>query len=95
MSYGHRLLIYKTDRRTKSGKRLVESVEYKDHSSTAMMDEIMYLTHRVYKAKDGYRLDFEPLTVMVKSLMTGVMVEINYRDLGTVNDPSMERYWTM
>lgn len=95
MTYGYRLMVYKADRRTKSGERFVKSYEYKGYSGNAMMDEIKDLKRNLYKPADGWRLDFEPLTVVVKNLMTGKDVEIDYRDRGTCVDPSMERYWTM
>lgn len=95
MTYGYRLMVFKADRRTKSGERFVKSYEYKNYSGNAMMDEIFDLKQRLYKPADGWRLDFEPLTIMVKNLMTGAMVEIDYKDRGTACDPSMERYWSM
>ena len=95
MTYGYRLMVFKADRRTKSGERFVKSYEYKGYSGNAMMDEIKDLKRALYKPADGWRLDFEPLTVVVKNLMTGEPVEIDYRDRGTCVDPSMELYWTM
>lgn len=95
MSYGYRLLVFKTDRRTKSGQRLVKSYDYPGFSSQAMAEEVNDLKRLRYKPADGWRLDWEPMTVMVKNLMTGAMVEIDYRDRGGPCDPSMERYWSM
>lgn len=95
MSYGYRLLVFKADRRTKTGERLVNTYEYPNYSNQAMAEEVRDLKRNLYRPIDGWRLDFEPLTVMVKNLMTGAMVEIDYRDRGGPNDPSMERYWSM
>ena len=92
---GYRLNVYKADRRVKTGERFVRSYEYPSYSGNAMMDEIFDLKQRLYKPADGWRLDFEPLTAMVRSLMTGELVLIDYRLRGTGCDPSMERYWTM
>lgn len=95
MTYGYRLNVYKTDRRSKTGEKLIKSQDYPNFSGHAMMDEIFSLKQRMYRPADGYRLDFEPMTTTVKSLMNGQMVEIDYRDLNTANDPSTERYWSM
>jgi len=95
MAYGYRLLVYKKDRRVKAGERFVKSYDYPGFSGHAMMDEIKDLKRLLYKPADGWRLDFEPMTVMVKNLMTGAMVEIDYRNVGGPCDPSMERYWSM
>lgn len=93
--FGYRLNVYKVDRRVKSGQRFVKSYDYKSYSSQAMAEEVSDLRRRLYKPADGWRLDWEPMTVMVKNLMTGEMVEIDYRDRGGACDPSMERYWSM
>ena len=95
MTYGYRLLVYKRDRRVKSGERFVKSYDYKSYSGHAISEEINDLKRTLYKPADGWRLDFEPMTAMVKSLMTGQMVEIDYRDRGGACDPSTERYWSM
>lgn len=91
---GYRLLVFKADRRTKDGWRLVETKEYLGFSGTAMTEEIASLKWTVYPPPRFY-LDFEPLTAMVKNLMTGAMVEIDYREVGGPCDPSTERYWSM
>lgn len=95
MAYGYRLFVYKADRRTKTGERFVKSYDYTGYSGNAMMDEIKSLKRDLYKESDGWRLDFEPLTAMVRSLQTGQLVEIDYRDVGGPCDPSTERYWSM
>lgn len=95
MGMGYRLLVFKADRRVKSGERFVKSYDYPSYSGNAMMDEIYSLKQRLYRPVDGWRLEFEPMTVIVKSLMTGKDVEIDYRDLGGPCDPSTERHWSM
>lgn len=95
MEYGYRLMVYKKDRRTKDGWKLVESKEYPDYSAYAMHNEIHSLSRSSYKAEAGFALDFEPLTVLVKNKMTGDMVMIDYRDRGGPCDPSTDRYWSM
>jgi len=94
MAYGYRLLVYKQDRRTKTGERFVRDYAYEGYSGNAMMDEIKYLKSRLYKPADGWRLDFEPLTKMVRNLQTGELVEIDYRTPRSC-DPSSELFWSM
>lgn len=94
MEYGYKLLVYKADRRTKSGERFVKSYDYPNYSGNAMMDEIKDLKRHLYNPKDGWRLDFQPLTKIVKNLMTGENVEIAY-DTPRSCDPSSELYWSM
>jgi len=95
MAYGYRLIVHKTDRRTKTGLRFIASYDYEGYSGTAMQDEIYALRQGLYPAGDGWQLSFEPMTVLVKSLMTGEDVEIDHRDRGGPCDPSTERYWSM
>ena len=94
MTSGYRLLVYKQDRRRKEGQRLVEIKDYPGYSGTAMQDEIYSLSKIKYPQKAGWRLDFEPMTKMVKNLMTGEMIEIDFRTPYCA-DPSSERYWSM
>lgn len=94
MGMGYRLVVYKVDRRTKMGERFVKNYDYPNYSGNAMMDEVFSLKRNLYKPEDGWRLEIEPLTVIVKSLMTGKDVEIDYKDLGGPLDPSTERYWS-
>lgn len=93
MPSGYRLLVYKRDRRAKSGERFVKMYDYPSYSAHAMQDEIYSLKQRLYRPADGWRLDFEPMTRMVKNLMTGEMVEIDYRTPYCA-DPSSEAYWS-
>jgi len=95
MAYGYRLNVYKRDGRTKSGERFVKSYEYQGFSGNAIMDEVKDLKRQLYRPEDGWRLEFHPLSTMVKNLMTGQLVEIAWEDQGGACDPSMERYWSM
>jgi len=94
MDKGFRLSVYRADRRTKTGERLVNSYDYRDFTEQFMEQEVELLRQTKYRPAAGWRLEFEPMTVWVRSLMTGVLVEIDWRDRGTVCDPSMERYWS-
>lgn len=60
MSYGYTLMVYKKDKRCKSGERFIKSYPYKGFSGNAMMDEIKDLKRLLYKPEDGWILDFEP-----------------------------------
>ena len=91
---GYRLLVYKADRRTKSGERFVKSYHYESSSENAMIEEIKDLQRALYRPEDGWRLTIEPLTKTVTNLMTGQPVEIDYRTPRAC-DPSSELYWTM
>ena len=95
MTQGYKLKVYKKDRRRKDGLRLVNSYDYTSYNEAAMQGELADLRSRLYKSSDGWELVVEPLTVEVKSLMSGEMVTIRYEDRGTACDPSMERYWSM
>ena len=57
--YGYKLLVYKADRRVKTGERFVKEYIYEGYSGNAMMDEIKDLKRLLYKPADGWRLDFE------------------------------------
>lgn len=94
MAQGHRLSIYKRDRRFKLGERFEGAYNYDGYGETAMANELRELEQRLYPAAQGWRLVVRPLTVQVQSLMSGEWVEIDYEDQGTVCDPSMERYWS-
>lgn len=60
MSYGYTLMVYKKDRRFKSGERFIISYPYSSYSGHAMMDEIKDLKRNLYKPEDGWILDFVP-----------------------------------
>jgi hypothetical protein len=57
--YGYKLLVYKADKRTRTGERFVKEYPYEGYSGNAMMDMIKYLKRSIYKPADGWRLDFE------------------------------------
>lgn len=95
MEYGYRLKVYKADRRCKGGERFVKQYDYTGYDSRFMMEEVQDLHRQLYPKSAGWRLEFQPLTAMVKSLMSGQMVEIPYEDRGGPCDPSTERYWSM
>lgn len=93
MPSGYRLLVHKRDRRTRDGWKLVLIKDYPSFSAHAMQDELYSLSRSVYKAADGFALDFEPMTRWVKNAMTGEMIEIDYRTPYCA-DPSSDSYWS-
>lgn len=88
------MYIYKADRRTKSGERLVSTTVWQDRTEEQMRRESAELFD-TWPKKLGFRIECVPTYVTVKSLMTGQEVQIRSEDRGGPCDPSMERYWTM
>jgi hypothetical protein len=86
------LYTYKADKRKKSGERLVSTrvltnVTEKDmavivSASTTMLES------------EGYRFEFAPAMMTVKSLMTGQDVQIP-TDTPWCCNPASETYWSM
>lgn len=59
--YGYILRVYKVDRRTKEGRRLVNSCIYAGASGNFMMEELYGLRRNVYPVSAGWVLDFDPM----------------------------------
>jgi hypothetical protein len=91
MSYT--LYIYKRDRRCKAGERLFSTTVWPVKDDNAMRRTINEL-YPLYKATDGFRMEYVPTTKIVKNLMTGADVEIAH-DTPRSCDPSSELYWSM
>ena len=89
------LTVYKRDLRYTENKRKVNVYRYTDWTQAQLAAEVADLRNTLYPAADGWRLEFAPSWVKVKSLMTGKDVAIRAEDRGGVCDPSQERYWTM
>lgn len=89
------LEVFKKDGRTKSGERWVKSYSYENTSAEAMAAEVRDLRQDLYRAVDGWRLEWHATTVQVVSLASGRPVEIAYAHVGTAQDPSQERYWSL
>lgn len=86
--------IYKLDRRTKSGERLVSTTVWEGRDEEGMKRECAEL-FSLYPASKGYRFEYDPTYCVVKNLMSGEDVTIRAEDRGGPCDPSMERYWSM
>lgn len=87
------MYIYKADRRTESGSRLVSTTVWQDRTEDDMRRESAELFD-ARPTKLGFRIECVPTYVTVESLMTGADVQIRYEDRGTACDPSQERYWS-
>lgn len=90
-----RLEVFKRDLRCKSGERKVNEYRYNDWTRTQMAEEARDLRNTIYRAEQGWRLEFSESWVTVKNLLSGADVSIRAEDQGTVCDPSQERFWTM
>jgi hypothetical protein len=88
------MYIYKTDRRTKSGERLVSTSVWKNRDEAEMKREVRELQYQLYPTRLGFRIEFHSSTITVKSFMTGEDVEID-RDTPWHCNPASEAYWSM
>ena len=89
------LRIYKRDLRCKAKERMVNEYHYADWTRESMAAEVADLRRDLYKAADGWRLEFHESWVTVKNMMTGKDVTIAADARGTCCDPSQERFWSM
>lgn len=86
--------VYKADRRTKSGERIVSTTVWTDRTRETMENEVRGLRAQLYPTLADFRIEFIPTTKMVKNLISGEMVEIAH-DTPRACDPSSELYWSM
>ena len=93
MKQNYTMYIYKTDKRTKSGERLVSTTVWRDRDEAGMKRECAEL-FGMYPAKQGYRFEYFPTMKTVKNLMTGKDVQID-RDTPWCCNPASESYWSM
>ena len=89
------LRVYKRDRRYKDGERQVNEYRYNDWTQAQMAAEVQDLRNTMYRAEQGWRLEFHASWVKVQNIMTGADVTIAASAQGTCCDPSQERFWTM
>ncbi len=87
------MYIYKADRRTKSGERLVSTTVWQHRDEAGMKRECAELFD-MYPARLGFRFEFHPTMKTVKNLMTGQDIEID-RDTPWSCNPASETYWSM
>jgi hypothetical protein len=91
MSYT--LYIYKRDRRYKAGERLFSTTVWPIKDDNGMRRTVTEL-YPLYKATEGWRMEYHPVMKTVKNLMTGAAVEIAH-DTPRSCDPSSELFWSM
>lgn len=93
MKQNYTMYIYKTDRRTKSGERLVYTFVLENRDDAGMLRESRELFD-VYPPREGYRFEWFPTMKTVKNLMSGKDIQIPH-DTPRSCDPSSELYWSM
>ena len=93
MKQDYTMYIYKADKRTKSGERLVSTTVWADRTAEAMANEVRGLA-LPYPARQGYRFEYFPTMKTVRNLMSGKDIQIPH-DTPRACDPSSELYWTM
>ena len=89
------LRVYKQDRRYKAGERQVNEYRYNDWTQAQMAEEVRDLRNTMYRAEQGWRLEFHASWVKVRNIISGADVTIRAEDQGGVCDPSQERFWSM
>jgi hypothetical protein len=94
MKQAHTMYIYKADRRTKSGERLVSTTVWQNRDAAEMKREVRELQYQLYPKHLGFRIEFHPQMVTVKNLMTGKPVQID-RDTPWCCNPASETFWSM
>jgi hypothetical protein len=94
MKVDHTMYIYKADKRTKSGERLVSTTVWRNRDEAEMRREVRELQYEMWPQSKGFRIEFFPTTKTVKNLMSGEDVVIPY-DTPRSCDPSSELYWSM
>ncbi len=94
MKQAHTVYIYKADRRTKTGERLVSTTVWQHRDAAEMAREVRELQYELWPVSRGFRIEFVPTMKTVKNLMSGKDIEIAH-DTPRSCDPSSELYWTM
>jgi len=94
LKQNHTVYIYKADRRTKRGERLVSTTVWQNRDSAEMAREVRELQYELWPVSKGFRIEFVPTMKTVTNLMTGKPVEIAH-DTPRSCDPSSELYWSM
>jgi len=92
MKQDYTLYIYRRDQRYKAGERLFSTTVWPAMDRDGMNRTVTEL-YPLYKATEGWRMEFHPVTKTVRNLMTGESVDIPH-DTPRSCDPSSELYWT-
>ena len=85
--------VYKTDKRTKKGERLVQKFEHLGDRK-GMKEELKHLYETSWFAKDGYRFEIHETYVTRTSAANGQEFQERY-DTPYYCSPSSETYWSM
>jgi hypothetical protein len=93
MKQDYTLYIYKRDQRYKAGERLFSTTVWPAMDRDSMNRTVVEL-YPLYKATEGWRMEFHPVTKTVRNLMSGKDVQIPF-DTPRSCDPSSELYWSM
>lgn len=93
MKQNHTVYIYKADKRTKTGERLVSTTVWQNRDTAEMIREVRELQYELWPVSRGFRIEFQPTMMTVKSLMTGQDVEIS-TDTPWCCNPASESYWS-
>ena len=81
--------VYKRDRRSKRGERLVRKSDHSTHDRSLL--EHLYKT--TYFPSEGYRFEVHETMVTRKNAITGQLYEERY-DTPYACSPSSETYWS-
>lgn len=81
--------VYKRDRRSKLGERLVRKSDHSTHDRSLL--EHLYKT--TYFPSEGYRFEVHETMVTRKNAITGQLYEERY-DTPYACSPSSETYWS-
>ena len=93
MKQNYTMYIYKLDKRTKTGERLVSTTVWTDRDEASIEREIKEL-HMHHYPRGLFRIEAFPTMKTVVNLMTGKEIQIE-RDTPRACDPSSELYWSM
>ena len=85
--------IYKTDKRTKEGQRLIGKYDY-DRKDRASMEREVKELYPTYKAKYGYIFNIVETMVSRTNALSGKTFQERY-DTPYYCSPSSESYWSM
>ena len=82
--------VYKTDKRTKVGERMVRKVDH----STADRSALEHVYKHTYFPSQGYRFEIHETMVVRTNMMGGKEYSERY-DTPRYCSPSSEAYWSM
>lgn len=87
------LMVYRFDKRTKTGEKLRGRYEYCNKTLDDMHNEIKDLSAKLYPASQ-FRIDLHETYVTRKNLMTGVEFKEHFMTPHYCS-PAFESYWSM